>query len=231
MNTDELKSKIARYQAVLDKTTDEREKAVIQSAIDKLKAQLSESGKSPAKPAEPVKKKVTPKKVESKAPAQPKKEKVKVVPKAKKGKPAEKPAKKVIPAKGKKKAVKEVEPKKVEKTVKVQKVIPDDEKKNVRDILEKEHYKVTFKEIGGKKVKVTVRHSDRTVAKNKIASAFNTIGKKVNSEDEKKQYAKDLQLLDLIQKTMEAIIEKIYKAFNAHNEKELSQIARKIKSI
>lgn len=230
MTTEELKSKIAKYNAVLEKTTDERERQVIINVINNIKAELEKSEKAqPADKPEPEK--------PSKAPKVRPKEKVTVAPKKKEPakkevKPAKKAVKKkVIIPRAKKVTEKEKPAPKVEKTVKVHKVIPEDEKKNVREILEKEHFKVTFKEVGGKKVKITVRHSDRTVAKNKVASAFNTIGKKVNSEEEKKKYSKDLQLLEMIQKTMEAIIEKIYKAFNAHDAKELSQIARKIKSI
>jgi len=220
MTTQEIKDKIAKYKGVLDKTTDEKEREVIQGVITKLEGQISQAEpEPPAEPKpEPKKVKVTPKaKKPEKVVAKPKKEK------------AEKPEKKKV--KVTPKAKKEKPEKKVVKTVKVSKVIPEDEKKTVRDVLEKEHFKVIIKEVGGKKVKVTVRHSDKTVAKNKVASAFGTISNKVNSEEEKKKYARDLALLEAMQKSFLDFIERIYKAFNSHDAKELSALARKLKSL
>jgi hypothetical protein len=214
----ELTDKIAKYKAVLDKTTDEKEKDVIKGVIEKLQSQLDEG--EPAAPAPKDKKKVQ---VKPKAPET-------VKPTVKK-KIQEKPVETAKPKKKVKVIPKQKQEKPVEKTVKVSKVIPEDEKKTVREVLEKEHFKVIIKEVGGRKVKVTVRHSDKTVAKNKIASAFGTISNKVNSEEEKKKYAKDMQLLEVMQKACIELVERIYKAFNSHDAKELSALARKLKSL
>jgi hypothetical protein len=229
----ELIDKLARYQGALDQTTDKEEREIMQGVIDKLKNQIKEIPAEETEPAPEPKpaKKAVPKKKKEPAKEKPQK-KVVVVPKKKKAeKPAEekkKPGKKfkVTP-----KSKKEPAEKKVEKTVKVSKVIPEDEKTTVKNVLEKEHFKVVFKVVGGKKVKVTIRHSDKTVAKNKVESAFNTISKKVNSEEEKKKYAKDVQLLESMQKAFTDFIERIYKAFNSHDAKELSALARKLKSL
>lgn len=227
MTNQEIKDKLVKYERVLAQTTDEKEKSVIQGVIDKLKSQLTEEKQEPEAPVKP----------ESK-PAEPKvKKKIIIKPKAKKAEKEKKPAAPAPAPKktGKKKVKVTPKPKKekgkkVEKTVKVSKVIPEGEKKTVRDVLEKENFKVIIKEVGGRKMKVLVRHSDRTIAKNKIASAFGTIGKKVNSEEEKKKYAKDVESLEKIQKAFMELIERIYKAFNSHDAKELSNIFRKIKS-
>jgi hypothetical protein len=209
MNLAEIKNKIARGRAVLEKTTDEKERSVIQSVIDNLESEEKKLEKKAENEATRAEKK----------------------PQSEKKKPSAK-AKKKIFIKKEKKRIPETKPvKKEEKTVKVSKVIPEDEKSTVRDILEKEHFKVIIKEVGGRKVKVTVRHSDRTVAKNKVASAFGTISKKVNSEEEKKKYSKDIQLLESMEKAVTQLIERIYAAFNSHDAKELSAIARKIKSL
>lgn len=230
MTNQEINDKLVKYERVLAQTTDEKEKSVIQGVIDKLKSQLTDEKQEPEAPAKPERK-----------PAEPKaKKKIIIKPKAKKlekqKKPAapapapKKPGKKKVKVTRKPKKETGKKEKKVEKTVKVSKVIPEGEKKTVRDVLEKENFKVIIKEVGGRKMKVLVRHSDRTIAKNKIASAFGTIGKKVNSEEEKKKYAKDVESLEKIQKAFMELIERIYKAFNSHDAKELSNIFRKIKS-
>lgn len=120
---------------------------------------------------------------------------------------------------------------KEEKTVKISKVIPESEKKNVREILEKEYYKVIIKDVAGKKVKITVKHSDKTVAKNKIESAFVTVSKKINSEEEKKKYAEDLKVLASIEERFKKLIEVIYSVFNNHKTDELKKIFDKIDKI
>ncbi|MDD4970798.1 MAG: hypothetical protein PHT07_15330 [Paludibacter sp.] len=215
----ELETKIARFESALAKTTDPKERSVMQPLIDKLKKQLEDfKEETPAPEPTPEPKK---EKAEKKTPV--KKEKK---PKAAKLAKKEKKAKAAKPAKPAKPE------KKVEKTVKISKVIPVEEKKKVKDILEDEHYKVIYKEVGGKKVKITVKNSDRVVAKNKIDSAFVTISKKViDSEEERKKYADDIKVLDTMKPLVTEIIENIYKAFNAHKTDELKAILKKLKTL
>jgi hypothetical protein len=231
MSAKELKDKIVRYEAVLAKTTDEKERVTIQGVINRLQGELlKETTGKPPEPApveKPEKTKIKAKKEKvAKPKKEPKPKKIKVKVKLKKKEPKPVKTKVVVKIKKEEKPEKEEE-----KTVKVSKVIPDEEKKTVREVLEREHFNVIFKVVGGKKVKVTVKHSDRTVTKNKIESAFVTITKKVNSEDEKKKYAKDLQVVESMQKIVTELVERIYKAFNSHNAKELSAIARKLKNL
>jgi hypothetical protein len=237
MTAQELRDKIKRFEGAIAQTTDPEEKKVMQGVVDKLKAQLEdmEKGEKPAEKAPPAAEKEpkAPKVPKPKKEKRPKKVKVKIKVKKpeKPAKPEKQEKKPIVKTKIKVKAKKEKAEKKVEKTVKVSKVIPDEEQKTVRDVLEKEHFKVIFKTVGGKRVKVTVQHSDRTIAKNKIESAFTTISKKVNSDEEKKKYAADLRVLEAMQKAISALIENIYKAFNSHDNKALNAIARKVKSL
>lgn len=206
----ELRDEITETQEIYDMTTDENDKKVIKKGLDMLKKELEEAEKEGSE-TEPekkkVQKKITPKKVVKKKEPTVKKK-------------AEKPT-------GKTKE--ESKSKETEKSVKISKVTPDDDKKVVRDILEKEHYKVIIKEIGGKKVKISVKHTDKTVAKNKIESAFTTVSKKVNSEEEKKKYADDLKILSELEDIFKKIIEAIFTDFNSHKTEDLKSILAGIK--
>jgi hypothetical protein len=237
INKQEIEAQIARYENVLAKSTDEMERGTIQGVIDKLKKQVEIIEEEPA--AEVVEK---PKKEKVQKPAKEKVEKKKpVAKKAKKAKEAKKASKlsdltksrsALLPSKKEKKAKSPKPEKKVEKTVKISKVMPVEEKKNVEDILESEHYKVIFKQVGGKKIKITVKNSDRVVAKNKVDSAFTTIAKKVvDSEEERKKYADDIKALDSMKGIVAELIENIYKAFNAHKTDQLKSLLKKLKTI
>jgi len=217
MTKQEIEAKIAKFEAALAKTTDEKQRVVMQGVINKLQGELL--------------KEIQKEKPETVPEPKPKKEKVKPVAKHKKEKPAKK-AKKAKPAKKEKPAKAAKPEKKVEKTVKISKVLPVDDKEKVKDILENEHYKVIMKEVGGKKIKITVKNSDRVVAKNKIDSAFTTIAKKVvDSEAERKKYAEDIKALNTMKDLIAGMIESIYKAFNSHKTDELKSILKKLKNI
>jgi outer membrane biosynthesis protein TonB len=221
MTKQELEAKIARWESSLAKTTDEKQRSVMQGSIDKLKKQLEDFKEETPAPEPKVEKKPVKVKVEKKEkPA-----------KAEKPEKKAKPAKKDKAAKKEKKAKATKPEKEVEKTVKISKVMPVEDKNVVKDILENEHYKVIIKEVGGKKVKISVKNSDRVVAKNKIDSAFTTIAKKVvDSEDERKKYADDIKALDTVKSIVTEIVEHVYKAFNAHKTEELKAILKKLKS-
>jgi hypothetical protein len=207
----EIEAKISRFEAALAKTTDVSERQTMQGVIDKLKKQASTMEEKPESKTKPGKT---------------------FIPKSR-GKSKQKPTAKKVEVKPKpeKKADKKGK-KEIEKTVKISKVLPVEEKKNVEDILESEHYKVIFKEVGGKKIKITVKNSDRVVAKNKIDSAFTTIAKKViDSEEERKKYAEDIKTLDTMKSLIAGIVENIYKAFNSHKTTEMKALLRKLKTL
>jgi hypothetical protein len=198
---EQLRKEMKESQEILSRTNDPDEKKVIDQGIKMIKKEIEELESESVKTQPEEKKKI----------------KVKSSPVKKK---------QSISRKKIKKAVKEVkEKKKPEKTVKISKVVPTDEKKKVRELLENEHFKVIIKDVGGKKVKVTVKHSDKTVAKNKIESAFVTITKDVSNNDEdKKKYSDDLKVVYDLESSMKKLIEIIYAAFNSHKTDELKKI-------
>lgn len=125
---------------------------------------------------------------------------------------------------------KKSEPKKEDdKTVKISSINPKDKADDVKDILEKEHYKVIVRKVGTKTTKVKVKRTDSQVAKEKIKSAFATITKTANSAAEKKELKSELQKVAEIRRQVITIIGNTYSAFKHGDLKQLDSILGKVK--
>lgn len=213
----------------LEKITNSGLKSVIQKNIEQFdESKATDKGKEQIKLMyelvekkfpDAIKKEVEPKKEE------PKKEE-KTEPKAEKREVNKKsaPVKKEAP-----KSKAKPEPKKEDdKTVKISSINPKDKAEDVKEILEKEHYKVIVRKVGNKTTKVKIKRTDSQVAKEKVKSAFATITKSANSDSEKKELKSELQKVAEIRRQVITIIGNTYSAFKHGDGKQLDAILGRV---
>lgn len=119
------------------------------------------------------------------------------------------------------------------KTVKIKDVDPDKYKNEVENILEREHYKVTFtKNKQGKKVQVRTKRPDKEILKEKLESVYTTITKDVvDSEEDKEKYKDDINLIKDIKSEMQNLVKKLDTTFNNHKTEQLKQILDNLKEL